>query len=168
LQSKAETQVVGCWWRMSARGPSFSCWEQLTGSAVLQRAPCAVEADSFALPHSILERDPERRELGRIRIPALRCFGSCVNSRLDGFWALGCNRFDQRLLVGSVCLGSFERADQIRMGKVLVHGGLLFVKQAIFGENRGHLLNSFQMATRIAHRPSPITSTRYKRHSVSG
>ena len=151
---------------MSARSPFFSCWDQLTGSAVLQRAPCAVEADGFALPHSILEHDPTRRELGCIRISALRCFGSCVNSRLDGFWALGCNRFDQRLLVGSVCLRSFERADQIRMGKVLVHGGLLCVKQAIFGENRGRLLNSFSDCG--PHRPLPIASTRYQRHTISG
>ena len=80
------------------------------------------------MPLSILKNHAQRSELFRIRIPALRCFGCRIDSRLDGLGAFCCNSLDQRLLVGNVCLRPFECADQFSMGRNgMVHKGLLFL-----------------------------------------
>lgn len=85
-------------------------------------------ADAIAVPRSILENHPQRSELFRIRIPALRCFGCRINSRLNGFWALGADSLDESLLVGGVSLRPFESGDQLGMGNRLIHRGFPFSK----------------------------------------
>lgn len=85
-------------------------------------------ADAIAVPRSILENHPQRSELFRIRIPALRCFGRRINSRLNGFWALGAGSLDEALLVGGVSLRPFESGDQLGMGNRLIHRGFPFSK----------------------------------------
>lgn len=85
-------------------------------------------ADAIAVPRSILENHPQRSELFRIRIPALRCFGCRINSRLNGFWALGADSLDESLLVGGVSLRPFESGDQLGMGNRLIHRGFHLLK----------------------------------------
>lgn len=80
------------------------------------------------MPRSILENHPQRSELFRIRIPALRCFGCGINCRLNGFWALGADSLDEALLVGGVSLRPFESGDQLGMGNRLIHRGFPFSK----------------------------------------
>lgn len=85
-------------------------------------------ADAIAVPRSILENHPQRSELFRIRIPALRCFGCRINSRLNGYWALGTDSLDEALLVGGVSLRPFESGDQLGMGNRLIHRGFHLLK----------------------------------------
>jgi hypothetical protein len=52
--------------------------EIFTTEEVAQMMGCArstIEEHAIAVPRSILENHPQRSELFRIRIPALRCFG---------------------------------------------------------------------------------------------
>ncbi|WP_225585350.1 hypothetical protein [Acidovorax sp. ACV01] len=97
------------------------------GRRVMDTARLVV-ADAIAVPRSILENHPQGSELFRIRIPALRCFGRRIDSRLNGFWALGTHSLDEALLVGGVCLRPFESGDQLGMGNRLIHRGFPFSK----------------------------------------
>jgi len=70
---------------------------------------------------SILENHPKDTELLCIRIPALSCFYSGFDGRLNGLRPLILSSFDQAEFVISFSLSSPESGDEFGMGNGLIH-----------------------------------------------